>query len=474
MNCIYSSLSRTTSVMLAIVFVFITQRSFSQMTLEVTSVPQLTPLLDDVYVAGSFNNWNPSDENFKLTVQGNVWSVVIPAQSEPAISFKFTRGTSWDTVEGSSVGSYIPDRTLSFENGTTQQLQIAGWEDLAGNHTVTDNVRVLDMDFNIPQLNRTRRIWITLPDGYDTSTETYPVIYMHDGQNLFSSATSFAGEWQVDEAVDSEYTSCVEPVIVVGIDNGGAARIDELAPWVNEEYNEGGEGALYSNFIVETLKPFVDENFRTKHEREHTAVGGSSLGALISMYMIAKHNDVFSKAALVSPAFWFNEEITEYVQTHPLSADSRLYFICGDSESGSMVGDMQQMYNVVANNQVPASNVAYQVVAGGQHNEFYWSQQFPVIYSTLFDCTVSVDDQTVEERFILMPNPAGDTLEIRTKTNQLMNDIEIYSDDGKLIKSRNSINDTYIQLNISEFASGTYFLKIKSGKTETTKAFLKK
>lgn len=446
----------------------------AQMTFEVTSTHQLTPLLDDIYIAGSFNNWNPADENFKLTADGNTWSITIPAQTESEITFKFTRGTDWETVEGNELGGFIPDRSISYQSGTTAQFEIAGWEDISGTHSVTQDVRILDMDFQIPQLNRTRRIWITLPEGYENSTATYPVIYMHDGQNLFDNATSFAGEWQADEAVAAEYLSCVDPIIVVGIDNGGAARIDELSPWLNDEYNEGGEGALYANFIVETLKPFIDDNFRTKPEREFTATGGSSLGALISMYMISKHNDVFSKAALLSPAFWFNEEINNYVETHPLSSDSRLYFVCGTAESGSMVGDMQQMYDIVAEDQVPPANLTYQVVSGGQHSEFYWSQQFPGIYSTLFDCTTSVNDFAAENSLFIMPNPAGDTLEIQTKTNQLIDEIEIYSVDGKLIKTQNSIKNNSIKLNISELTSGSYFVKIKSGKTEMTKAFLKK
>jgi len=460
--------------MFLIVCCFLHSTTIAQMTIQVTSTPQLTPILDDIYVAGSFNDWNPADENFKLSSSGNVWSVVIPSQIEPSITFKFTRGTDWDTVEGNTMGGFLPDRTLSFQNGTTQQLQIAGWEDMAGVHTVTSDVRILDMNFNMPQLNRTRRIWIALPDGYDSSLESYPVFYMHDGQNLFNNATSFSGEWQIDETLEDDFTSCVDPIIVVGIDNGGAARIDELSPWINSEYNEGGEGSLYANFIVETLKPFIDQTFRTKPEREFTGTGGSSLGALISMYMISKHNDVFSKAAIISPAFWFNDEINNYVEIHPLSGDSRLYFICGSAESASMVGDMQQMYNIVSEDQVPVSNLTYQVVSAGQHNEYYWSQQFPAIYSTLFDCTTDVAEHSLKNNLIIMPNPVEDSLEIRSLSNEQIDEFEIYSSDGKQVQSYPSVKSSAYKLDCSDLAAGTYVIKVKLGLTQEIVSFIKK
>lgn len=433
---------------------------FAQMTIEVTSIPQLTPLLDDIYIAGSFNDWNPSDLNFKLQEQDGVYSVVIPSQTQSNITFKFTRGTGWSTVEGSSTGSYIPDRTIDFENGSTIQLQIAGWEDISGSHTVTSGVRILDMDFMMPQLNRTRRIWVALPEGYDGSTENYPVIYLHDGQNLFDNATSFAGEWGIDESMNSDFPSCVEQAIIVGIDNGGASRIDELSPWINEEYNEGGEGDLYANFIVQTLKPFIDQNFRTRPERENTCIGGSSLGGLISMYMVSKFNDVFAKAAIFSPAFWFNEELYSYVSAHPVSADTRIFFICGTAESGSMVSDMQNMYNLVLAQASPA-NLNFQTVPGGQHNEYYWGQQFPTVYSALFDCTTDVAETRVGQNIRLRPNPVTDKFSVSAGPQIHIEKALIYSSPGILHEITFTGSSDSINIDVSKLVPGVYILQLK-------------
>jgi len=115
-------------------------------------------------------------------------------------------------------------------------------------------------------------------------------------------------------------------VIVIGIDNGGAERINEYCPWENTAYG-GGDGAAYVNFIVNTLKPYIDENYRTLAGREHTGIMGSSLGGLISLYAAIEHQDVFSKAGIFSPAFWINPEVYDYVTTVGYEDYVKFYFI---------------------------------------------------------------------------------------------------------------------------------------------------
>ena len=198
------------------------------------------------------------------------------------VKYKFTRG-SWATVEGTSSGGFRPDREYNYTGSAqTTEVVIEGWEDVSQGSTAAPNVHLLDADFFMPQLNRSRRIMIYLPPDYETSQKRYPVLYMHDGQNLFDDATSFSGEWGVDESLNELHSQGDYGCIVVGIDNGGGLRIDELAPWLNTNYNEGGEGAQYMDFIVETLKPHVDANYRTFTGREFTAIMGSSLVGLIS------------------------------------------------------------------------------------------------------------------------------------------------------------------------------------------------
>ncbi len=159
--------------------------------------------------------------------------------------------------------------------------------------------------FIIPQLNRERRIWMYLPPDYEVSNEAYPVVYMHDAQNLFDETTSYSGEWSVDETLDRLFKDKNLKLIVVGIDNGGEKRLDEYSPWKNEKYG-GGEGDAYLDFVVNTLKPYIDNNFNTLKDKTNTAIIGSSMGGLISHYAALKYPEVFGKIGVYSPAFWFS------------------------------------------------------------------------------------------------------------------------------------------------------------------------
>ena len=267
---------------------------FGQLTIRLTDIPANTPPADDIYIAGDFNGWDPGNSAYILdNLAGEVFEISL-ALSPGTLKFKFTRG-SWDTVEGNAGGGFLPDRTYDYAGGLdTLELQILSWEGGVTNSTAAPNVSVIAQDFYMPQLGRTRRIWLYLPPDYENSGKNYPVLYMQDGQNVFDAATSFSGEWQVDEALNRLFEDGDEGVIVVAIDNGGVSRLDEYTPWANPTYGGGG-GDAYVNFIVETLKPYVDEHYRTKSGREFTGIMGSSLGGLISLYAAIEHQDVFSK-----------------------------------------------------------------------------------------------------------------------------------------------------------------------------------
>jgi predicted alpha/beta superfamily hydrolase len=387
----------------------------TQMTIKVVGTPLLTPLLDDIYIAGSFNDWEAGDASYMLTEQNGVWSIDITAQEGELLEFKFTRGT-WQTVEGSPQGAYIPNRTLTYQANQEVELSIAGWEDLPGSHSANPHVRILDSDFYMPQLERTRRIWMLFPTDYNSSDAHYPVVYLQDGQNIFDNATSFAGEWRVDESMALPSMSGCKQAIFVAIDNGGDLRLDELSPWYNQGYDAGGEGGLYTDFIVQTLKPFIDSSFRTMPERETTTIGGSSLGALLSMYAWAKYNNVFSRAAIFSPAFWFNPEIYDFVADQNIASDSYIYFVCGTSEGPTMVPNMQQMKDQIMID-LPQNQIGYLVVQGGQHSETFWANQFPASHHFLAPCVpVSVDEIALTHNVVMIyPNPCSDTLHISIK-----------------------------------------------------------
>lgn len=230
--------------------------------------------------------------------------------------------------------------------------------------------RFTTFDIEAPSLQTTKKIWVYLPLNYDTSTKKYPVLYMHDAQNLFDAKTSYAGEWNVDETLDSLKAN----VIVIGIEHGNAKRLEELTPYAHEKHG-GGKADAYLDFIINTLKPHVDKTYRTKTNAKHTTIFGSSLGGLISYYAILKHPETFGKAGIFSPSFWFTEDIyTLTEKTEKINA--KLFFMCGDSESEDMVTDFTKMTTLVEKRICKKSNLQQVIIKGGKHNEKLWREHF--------------------------------------------------------------------------------------------------
>lgn len=365
----------------------------AQVTIIVTSIPQNTPVGDNIYIAGDFNGWNPGDPASVLIENGQGQPQII-LEGTGGIEFKFTRG-SWATVEGNENGQFLPNRTFTFGSTDTLELQILSWEDQGGgNHTAAENVVIMDEDFFMPQFNRTRRIWLYLPPDYEISGKNYPVLYMHDGQNLFDAATSFAGEWEVDETLNLLFEAGKDVPIVVGIDNGGGDRIDEYTPWPNPNYG-GGDGALYAQFIVETLKPYIDANYRTKPEQPFTGVMGSSLGGLISHFIADKYQEVFNKAGVFSPSYWFNDSIYDFTYLTGKQQPAKFYIMGGTAESGGLVQEMNDMADTLMDVGFTELEIKVKVVQGGQHNEQLWREEFGLAYQWLFlDNSSSIGDNT--------------------------------------------------------------------------------
>jgi len=229
-----------------------------------------------------------------------------------------------------------------------------------------------------PQLGYEKKIWIYLPENYGVESHKYPVMYMHDGQNLFDSSTAFPGEWRIDEQLDSLKAQ----TIVIGIEHGGDKRIDELTPYANEKYG-GGQADTYLDFVVNTLKPYVDSNYRTKPDKENTAILGSSVGGLVSFYAVLKYPKVFGKAGVFSPSFWFNDAIFNDTINTP-HIDARLYFMAGDHESTEMIPDLDRMLEII-HSKTNNKKVHKKIVHNGRHNEVLWAKEFTDAYTWLFE-----------------------------------------------------------------------------------------
>ncbi|MFM2230504.1 MAG: putative protein YbbA [Bacteroidota bacterium] len=245
----------------------------------------------------------------------------------------------------------------------------------------TASPQVQSLTLEAPQLQTIKKIWLYLPKDYASSNQKYPVIYMMDGQNLFDAQTSYVGEWKIDETLDRLNAQ----VIVVGIEHGGDKRLEELTPFPHAKYG-GGKGDLFLEFIVQTLKPYIDTNYRTKSNAKNTAIFGSSLGGLMAFYASIKYPDVFGKVGCFSPAFWINREPLNQLLTTTHAYKARIYLLCGDQEGDDdMVKDMQATEYWINTQRCSCKKMNKSVVIqGGQHNEKLWSEQFEKAYLWLF------------------------------------------------------------------------------------------
>jgi predicted alpha/beta superfamily hydrolase len=253
--------------------------------------------------------------------------------------------------------------------------------------TAGPNVQPSTAPMAMPGLDRERRVQVYLPPGYATSTKRYPVLYMHDGQNLFDDKTSFAGEWGVDESLDLLAKKKGLEIIVVGIENGGEKRINELKPWDHPEHGKG-EADAYLRFIVEVVKPWADKQYRTLPDRAHTGIMGSSLGGLTSWYAGFKYPQVFGRLGVFSPSYWSAPQAYELEPTVRLPADTRMYQLTGGKEGDVKAGDKtvansEQMEAKLRHDQ-PNLRLRSVLDPEGQHNEKFWRAHFPAAVSYLF------------------------------------------------------------------------------------------
>ncbi len=371
--------------------ILITAAVKAQFSVRLVVTGAATKNTDDIYVAGTFNNWNPKDEKYKLKpFGGGRKSIVIKDVAAGNYAFKFSRGTV-DRLESTADGRDIPDRILDISADVSQEFFIPGWKDdypeRPKRYTASPQVKVIDTAFKIPQLNRTRKIWVYLPKGYASSTKTYPVLYMQDGQNLFNDQTAFAGEWGVDECLDSLQQKLGKECIVVGIDNGGAQRMNEYSPYdfstkgAFATPDSKGEGALYVDFLVRNLKPFIDGKYRTKKGPEFTYIAGSSMGGLISTYAVLQYPLVFGAAGIISPSFWISPNLYKEAERFTTTASPRFFFYAGGREGNTTVSDMQKFIDLLRKKD--RYEIRTVISPLGEHNEKTWRQEFAGFYAWL-------------------------------------------------------------------------------------------
>jgi predicted alpha/beta superfamily hydrolase len=220
-----------------------------------------------------------------------------------------------------------------------------------------------------------RNLLVYTPASYGRGDARYPVIYMQDGQNLFDPRTSFAGDWGLKGALAWASRRGAD-AIVVGIPNKGAARIDEYTPFVDPRVG-GGQGERYIDYLINTIKPLVDERFRTHSDARHTGIAGSSLGGLISLYAYFQYPEVFGFTAALSPSLWFaNGAILDLVERSSRSP-GRVYLDVGLREGPAHVALARRLRDVlVAKGYDLRGDLRWVEDREGRHHESAWGRRF--------------------------------------------------------------------------------------------------
>jgi len=259
---------------------------------------------------------------------------------------------------------------------------------------VTGDLRLHEFHSRIFHNTRFLRVW--LPPRYDdpqNAGRRYAVFYLNDGQNLFESTTSFTGvEWQVDETADRLIQEgTVPPMIMVGIDNASKDRIREYMPHRSlHPVMVRTQGNRYPDFLIKEVMPFVARNYRVATGPENTGLGGSSLGALISLYTSAMRPNVFGQLLLESPSLWASNRQMIRQSRQVRNWPERIFLATGTAEAGrpdrdqSMVDDVRELAAIFRRAAVDDRRLKLFIDEGAAHHESAWARRFPEALAFLF------------------------------------------------------------------------------------------
>ncbi|WP_414734293.1 alpha/beta hydrolase [Cecembia rubra] len=339
-----------------------------------------------VYLSGNFNDWATQDRRYLLhKIEEGIYSFTFPETFDypDELKYKFTKG-DWSEVEIDRYGNKTPNRHCQKKQGIQEEF-VPRWRKnwLPYRPSQLPKVHLISEEFEIPQLNKKRKVWALLPHDYDTSKEYYPVLYLQDAQNLFNESSPF-GNWQIDKklAVMSDYG--IGGIIIIAIEHAERERL--------LEYNVGktllgeGQGKKYIRFVTDTLKPFVDKNFRTKPEREFTGIGGSSMGGLVSIFSGLMYPEVYGKLMIFSPSLWVIPKIKFSFLDFFEPMETKIYLYAGGDESETMVKHVKKFKKRLLKREGirEKMNVNLSINMEGKHNETYWSDEFPKAIEWLF------------------------------------------------------------------------------------------
>jgi predicted alpha/beta superfamily hydrolase len=327
-----------------------------------------------IYITGNdqqLGNWQPNVIQLEKNQDGK-WTKNFSLERGKKLEFKFTRG-SWETEALNSDSSVPPNYVIEVLNDTTFEIKINLWADQVEKTIEGQITGAVKYHRNFHGKGiKPRDIIVWLPPGYGTElNNNYPVLYMHDGQNIVDPNTStFKVDWQIDEAADSLIKAgLIEPIIIVGIYNTSDR---------DEEYSEESLGFAYMNFMVDSLKPFIDSNYRTLTSSENTASGGASLGGLIPFIMVWEYPEVFSKAICFSPAFKIEKYdfVDNVIAYQGKKKNIEVYINNGDNELDSQLqpGVDEMIEALIKEGYIEGKDFYDYKDKNAQHGERYWSK----------------------------------------------------------------------------------------------------
>jgi predicted alpha/beta superfamily hydrolase len=274
-------------------------------------------------------------------------------------------------------------------------------------HTLTGNVK-RHRAFPSKVLGNRRDVLVYLPPGYSRFSRTrYPVLYLHDGQNVFDAATAFAGvEWGVDETAERLIREkVIEPLIIVAVANMGDERVHEYAPTPGVIDTKGkrkkrsrGLARVYGEFLIEELKPYIDNRYRTKREAEFTALGGSSLGGLATLAMGILFPWAFTRLIVMSPSIWWDDfAIYRLVESIPEKPPLKIWLDTGTNEPGWE--QARELRNrLVEKGWRLDVDLNYLEVEAGEHSEAAWAGRVAPALRFLFPAEMPLERQSPANR----------------------------------------------------------------------------
>ena len=347
-----------------------------------------TPSIDDrpVFVAGNFCDWLPDVREFQMQHVGpGQFTYEFAADSDlpEILEYKYTRG-GWDQVELDASGEGIANRTVS-RTADIKREHVPHWRWFGSpyNPLLLPKIELLGEEFKVPGISQVRRVHVLLPHDYEQSHKHYPVLYLHDGQNLFGGGAGY-GSWEVDQKMALLAARNRHEVILISIDHAHDERIREFT--FHRTRAGTGKGQFYLDFVRRTLKPIVDRTFRTLPDPEHTGIGGSSLGGLISIYAGLMHPNVFGRLMVFSPSLWISPKI--YFDAIRLQAPvpMKIYAYGGEKESSYMVPGIRRFNETLLRQGYSGKpiDIHLSVDPAGTHQEVHWSREFPKAVEWLF------------------------------------------------------------------------------------------